>query len=386
MGRKSDGSAQNRWGTGSVWVEEPRPDYRVVRGRLSDGGLTVRVSVAIKPGRTEAAAKKLALSELRRKMAIKKEGGAQVTAARERGTVAGYADRWLERKKAEVPDSHASYRPVAARIKDGLGQHRFAALDPEHVRAWWAWLAAREVTPAGVHRHQVVLRVFLNDAFADGYPVPERTRKMRPPRKESVDRPAPTSAQMAKLLDATRDDGQWHALWTLLVDAGERIGEALGHVWADLDEVNGSLRLVRQIDHSTLKPKEIKNPKRARTIPLASETVAVLAEHRKAEQAAGFGKAGDWVFRSSTGHQLASSAVHAAYKAALAKAELSGFTVHSLRHGHATALQAAGVDLQTISGRLGHSGVGITSRTYVHAVRDQERDAAEKTARRVRGG
>jgi integrase len=60
-------------------------------------------------------------------------------------------------------------------------------------------------------------------------------------------------------------------------------------------------------------------------------------------------------------------------------------TPHSLRHGHATALQAAGVDLKTISGRLGHSGVGITSRTYVHAVQEQERAAAEKAARRVRG-
>jgi integrase len=48
--------------------------------------------------------------------------------------------------------------------------------------------------------------------------------------------------------------------------------------------------------------------------------------------------------------------------AAVRKAGLpASFTVHSLRHGHATALQAAGVDLHTISGRLGHSGVGITS-------------------------
>lgn len=387
MGKKRDGGKQNRWGDGSTWVEESRPGYRVVRGKLAQGGLVVRASVAIKPGRTESAAKKLAQSELKRKMALKQAGAEQASAAKERGTVAGYVPAWLKKKEDEVPDSLASYSPAARRIREGLGAHRLATLAPEQVRSWRGWLRAKEkLTPAGVHRHSVVLRVFLNDAFADGYPVPERTRTMRLPSKENVDRPAPTAAQMAKLLAASRGTGQWEALWTLLVDTGERVGEALGHVWADLDEINGTLRLVRQIDHSTLKPKEIKNPKRARTIPLAAETVSVLAEHRKSEIAAGFGKPNDWVFRSSTGHQLASSAVHAAFKEARERAGLPWLTPHALRHGHATALQAAGVDLQTISGRLGHSGVGITSRTYVHAVKDQEREAAERAARRVRGG
>lgn len=389
MGKKRDGSAQEKWGAGSVWVESPkgRDGYRVAKGRLTSGGLTVRVSVPVKPGRTESAAKKLARSELRRKLTLAQAGTEEADAVHQRGTVAGYVDPWLERKKAEVPDSLPSYRPVAKRIRDGLGGHRLSALAPEHVRGWWRWLAAKGATPAGVHRHAVVLRVFLNDAFSDGYPVPERTRSVKLPKKETTDKIPPTEAQTARLFVATQGDGQWFALWTLLADTGERIGEATGHQWADLDEINGTLRLVRQIDHTTLKPKEIKNPKRRRTIPLALETVAVLTAHRKAEQAAGFGRPGDWLFHSSTGHQLAHSAVQVAFKAALTKAKLpDSFTPHSLRHGHATALQAAGVDLKTISGRLGHSGVGITSRTYVHAVHEQEREAAQRAAKRVRGG
>lgn len=386
MGRKANGDPQARWGEPSLWLQSPRPGYVVVRGRMVKDGRAFNASAAVTPARTEKQARAFVRETLLTKAATGAEQVDRAAKERARRTLAQQVPFWLEAKASTRPASLDSYRVSIDRATAFLGKHRLAELEPEHVRAWWRWLAEHErLTPANVHKHHVVLRVFLNDAWRERLPVGEHTRKMRPPPTTHHDAPVATGAHIANLFEATAGDGQWGVLWMLLADTGERRGEASGHQWHDLDEINGTLRLVRQIDHKTLAPKEIKNPKRRRTIPLAPETLAALKEHRKAEQAAGFGKPGDYLFHSSTGHQLAPSTIARAWKLARAKAKLPDDLVpHSLRHGHATGLLESGVDLYTISRRLGHSGIGITSAVYVHRVEALEREGAERTAKRVR--
>ncbi|WP_423213674.1 tyrosine-type recombinase/integrase [Pseudonocardia sediminis] len=61
--------------------------------------------------------------------------------------------------------------------------------------------------------------------------------------------------------------------------------------------------------------------------------------------------------------------------------------LHCLRHYSATELIAAGVDIRTVAGRLGHAGGGSTTlRTYTAFVLESEqRAAAALAARRPRG-
>jgi hypothetical protein len=54
-------------------------------------------------------------------------------------------------------------------------------------------------------------------------------------------------------------------------------------------------------------------------------------------------------------------------------------TFHALRHSHASALTAAGWDIEEVSSRLGHASVATTQRTYVHAF-----DAARRSDDRRR--
>ncbi len=52
--------------------------------------------------------------------------------------------------------------------------------------------------------------------------------------------------------------------------------------------------------------------------------------------------------------------------------------LHALRHYSATELLAAGVDLRTVAGRLGHAGGGTTTlRVYAAWVTESDRRAAE---------
>lgn len=49
-----------------------------------------------------------------------------------------------------------------------------------------------------------------------------------------------------------------------------------------------------------------------------------------------------------------------------------GFSFHSLRHTHATALLEAGEDLEIVSKRLGHSSLNITASTYSHVLEKRQ--------------
>ena len=53
-------------------------------------------------------------------------------------------------------------------------------------------------------------------------------------------------------------------------------------------------------------------------------------------------------------------------------------TLHSLRHTNATLMIAEGVDICTVSKRLGHANTSITLDVYAHALKTKDSDAANK--------
>jgi integrase len=57
--------------------------------------------------------------------------------------------------------------------------------------------------------------------------------------------------------------------------------------------------------------------------------------------------------------------------------KIEGVTFHSLRHTHASQLIASGMDVLTISRRLGHGSPIITLRVYGHMFTNTDAKAAE---------
>ena len=64
------------------------------------------------------------------------------------------------------------------------------------------------------------------------------------------------------------------------------------------------------------------------------------------------------------------------YQRAIATVDVPAVTFHATRHTHASALIASGIDVVTVSRRLGHSSPALTLRIYAHMFSRTEATAA----------
>ncbi|MFH7308157.1 site-specific integrase [Weissella paramesenteroides] len=63
------------------------------------------------------------------------------------------------------------------------------------------------------------------------------------------------------------------------------------------------------------------------------------------------------------------------------KAGISEISVHGLRHTHSSLLLYAGVSIDSVAQRLGHSNMNTTQRTYLHVIQELENADTDKIMR-----
>jgi integrase len=192
-----------------------------------------------------------------------------------------------------------------------------------------------------------------------------------------------TAAQVQTVLQTLRGRSLY-PIAAVAFGTGMRRGELLALRWQDVDLDGAKLRVERALEQTKRGGLVFKSPKTRhgrRTITLPPSTVAELRAHRKvqAEQrlALGLGKAPDdaLVFATWDGSTRSPNALTKEWTLAIRRTGLNA-TLHSLRHTHASSLIASGLDVLTISRRLGHGSPAITLGVYGHLFKPDDRAAA----------
>jgi integrase len=158
---------------------------------------------------------------------------------------------------------------------------------------------------------------------------------------------------------------------SFLLGTGARRGEALALRWNDLNLERSVVRIERSLEQSKagLRFKSPKTKSGRRTVAISPWLVAELRAHRTRQQerrlSLGMGRVAEdaLVFARWDGSPRAPHGLSQKFAQA-AKALEIDCTLHGLRHTHVSQLIASGLDILTISRRVGHASPAITLSVY----------------------
>ena len=178
-----------------------------------------------------------------------------------------------------------------------------------------------------------------------------------------------------------------YALFLLLAFTGMRRGEAVGLRWVDVDSEAKVVHVARQVVQNgwEVEETEPKSESSIRPVMLSDELAIELTRYRQWQDAARKATGEEWVdsgrvFTTADGSGLHPASVSAWFKQLAREADLPPIRLHDLRHGAASLMLAANVDIKVVSELLGHSGTTITRDIYTSVFDPLKRRAVQAAA------
>ena len=193
------------------------------------------------------------------------------------------------------------------------------------------------------------------------------------PKPRKLDMKILTPEHMKAYLEAAAARGMLPMFYLELV-SGLRKGELVALRWDDLNIQGRTISVSKQYVRNPDGSLELTRPKTENSVRLVSIPPAavelLIQEHDKHPD-------NPYLFPSPlTGEMYHPDSVVNLHKKILRDAGLEHLRFHDLRHTFATTALQNGVDVKTVSSMLGHFDAGFTLRTYTHATRQKQDEAA----------
>jgi integrase len=300
-------------------------------------------------------------------------------------TVGEWLHRWLDGKHDISPVTRERYHEcIVTAIAPALGKVELQKLKPIHVKEWLSAQVTSGSRRSGpltgrtVRVPYLVLHGALQEAVKLDLVARNVAEVVAPPKIETAEIEILTQEEIAAVLASL--SGSWlYPIAGLALATGMRRGELLALRWQDVDLDKASVKVERSLEQTKagLRFKCPKTKHSRRTISLPPSAVAMLGQHRKEQLELrlqlGMGKpnAEALVFSKHDGGPIGPNHFSVMWRRAVPQV-----TFHALRHSHASALIAGGVDVVTVSRRLGHSNPTITLGVYAHLFSETDTKAA----------
>jgi integrase len=279
-----------------------------------------------------------------------------------------------------------SYTQLLSRhVIPRLGSKLLQKVRPADLAALYAELAktgralrSKKSVPSGLSPrsisliHRILHRAF-GHAVRWGLVSSNPLTAVDPPRAEQTEIEILNEQQVRDVLAKLRGRNIY-PIAALGLATGMRRGELLALRWRDVKLEIGRLQVQQSLEQTKagLRFKAPKTRAGRRTIALPSSIVTELRS-QKAKQAElrlalGLGKADDHalVFQNLDAGPLNPNSVSSEWRRLVKSLKLPKVSLHAWRHTHASQLIAAGVDVLTVSRRLGHGSPAVTLNVYGH--------------------
>lgn len=272
--------------------------------------------------------------------------------------------------KPYKPSTTRRYEAALRRyVNPALGRARLSAVHRRDVQQLVDALRADGLRPSTVHKTLDPLRVIYRRAIRADLLTVDPTKNLELPAvRDGRDRIESPEAAF-ELLDALPE--RERALWSLLLLAGVRRGEARALRCSDFDLSARIVRIERGWDDYEGEI-EVKSKAGRRTIPLAGRVRKEVAAHLLRT-----GRTGDdLIFGRTPSDPFVPSTLRRTAVRAWRGAGLKPMTPHEARHCAISYFIACGYDWKQVSVWAGHGDVRQTWNRYGKLMPDGERDAA----------
>jgi integrase len=306
-------------------------------------------------------------------------------------TLGEYLQSWLDNKTDITSATRERYSEIIEnRIAPVLGNIELQKLKPKHVHDWLSDLSksgglryGRGLSPRTVrHCYRV-----LWGALKQGVRLEVLSRNVAdaatPPRLKDNEVEIITLDQIKAVRGALKAS-RLGPIVSLGLATGCRLGELLALRWRDT--TGGIVNIERSLEQTkgSLRFKEPKSRHGRRKITLPASAIADLDHYRRQ---LGMAMHPDvLVFSNPDGTPIRPNAISVQWNREIRRIKrVPPVVFHSLRHTHASALIKAGIDVVSVSRRLGHSSPVITLKVYAHLFGDEGDLCAAEAIERMMG-
>lgn len=236
------------------------------------------------------------------------------------------------------------------------------------------------LSPRTVNSSRTILKTALKQAVGAGVIDKNPAVFTKPIKVERSEIQVLTQLECQRLVQTAYKESN-KAFWiavVIAVETGLRKGEVFGLRWRDIDFDKKCISVDTTIvtgNHGMKIQNSTKTKGSRRTIDITDTLIAKLQEYKVWQERylsaiGAIDKYDGFLITSEVGTvKDPNNFTYVAFKRMLKNAGLSnGIRFHDLRHTHASQLLQAGVDVKSVSERLGHSSIRITLDTYAHVL------------------
>jgi integrase len=269
--------------------------------------------------------------------------------------------------------------PVAKKISDSL-EKDFNELFVESGEK-------NKVSAETVLHYHRLLNLLLNDAVRLEYiPSNPITNKITLPKKNHKEQTYLDDKEAIEFLGTLEEEPLKYKLaLNLLLFSGLRRGEIGGLKWPDIDYASNTITIkkaLKKISGLPAFPGPPKNQDSIRSIKLPEfifelfRTYQLLQLELKDNMGDKWHETG-YVFTQINGSPMNLDTYGWFIKKLSKKHNLKKVHTHALRHSNATILMASGLDIKSISNRLGHGNISTTMDVYTHFIKSADAKASD---------
>lgn len=291
-----------------------------------------------------------------------------------------YAEYEREALRNKASNTKASYSVLWNRLRDEIGGVKLSCLNTNYITSLLLSFTNKRTNKKGealdnntLLLNRRLLSTIFNFAIAKEYmtknPCHGALKGMKGTKRadleviseDALKRMLNDAKAHDKLFFPHTDEIHWYPLILFAVSTGMRRGEILGLRKACVDMEKGMVDIRAQVQNNTA-DLPLKSKRAYRKIYVDKAVLELVMANSDPES--------EFVFanRRTHSHLSMNTVTHSflRFMRFYNNRPFPTFSLHNLRHYHATRLITAGIDIKSVSRRLGHSDVTTTLERYAH--------------------